>query len=98
MKQYVFLGTINNNFIEFDPAIKQLGIQTSRSGYKFKFYLNNNSTPKDPIIIGNTKIYEIDLSDTDLLINKIEILDKDQGFIFGDNDYIIIDTLEGGGS
>ena len=30
-----------NKTISFDPYIKQLGIQTSRAGYRFKIYLNN---------------------------------------------------------
>ena len=76
---------INGNI--FNYPILQLGIQTLPG---LKFYLNNNT---EPIIIGHTGIYELDL-ENQMEIFKLSFEENSINAINENpNGYLIIDTL-----
>lgn len=91
MKQFLLTENNYQDFNKINPItkVKQLGIQTDASGYEFNIYLKGQD-PIKPIIIGSTRIYEIDLSNTDLYITKIDVP------VVNKQGYIIIDVLEEG--
>ncbi len=100
MQQYSFIGKTNidqylsNKIYEFSPGLKQIGIQTSQTGLQFRIYLSAESMlnkSQNTVIIGKTKIYELDLSDTNLHIKGIELVPSSINLT--ENDYIIIDAL-----
>jgi hypothetical protein len=102
IKQYRFYNTSDSrnqpvadkydqyvNGTVFTYPILQLGIQALPGT---KFYLN---TSLDPIIIGSTGIYELDLDNqmeiTSLTFDKASMAEIDR--FDGANGYLIVDTL-----
>lgn len=74
-------------FIEYTPII-QLGVQ-SLPGTQFR--LNANL---DPIVVGTTGIYELDLADSSSVITSIQFEKKSLELIeANDNAYLIIDIV-----
>lgn len=83
----------NETSFSYFAPIEQLGIQTLPGT---KFYLNQS---EEPIIIGGTGIYELDLRNTTAILSSLrfdaesmDIIDK------VDNGYLIIDIVYTGGN
>ena len=79
-------------FSQFAP-IEQLGIQTLPGT---KFYINQSL---DPIIIGGTGIYELDLRNTTAILTSLRF-DQDSMTTIAnlDNGFLIIDLVYTGGA
>ena len=78
-------------FADYAP-IQQIGIQTLPGT---RFYINNNT---EPVIIGASGIYEIDLRGTTAIISSIHFASESMKMIDeAENGYLIIDLVHQGG-
>lgn len=82
----------NETSFSYFAPIEQLGIQTLPGT---KFYLNQSL---DPIIIGSTGIYELDLRNTTAILSSLRFDAKSMEKIKDlDNGFLIIDLVYTGG-
>lgn len=83
----------NETSFSYFAPIEQLGIQTLPGT---KFYLNQSL---DPIVIGGTGIYEIDLRNTTAILSSLRFDPSSMDTIDNlDNGYLIIDMVYTGGN
>ena len=83
----------NETSFSYFAPIEQLGIQTLPGT---KFYLNQS---EEPIIIGGTGIYELDLRNTTAILSSLRFDAKSMDIIDKvDNGYLIIDIVYTGGN
>lgn len=83
----------NEVSFSYYAPIQQVGIQTLPGT---KFYLNQSA---DPIIIGSTGIYELDLRNTTAILSSFRF-DKNSMDIINNlkNGYLVIDLVYSGGN
>lgn len=82
-----FRNLVSGSIFNDSLPIVQLGIQALPGT---KFYLNNS---KEPVIIGNTGIYELDLYGS-ALITALSFENKSvQAISANDNAYLIVDII-----
>lgn len=83
----------NETSFSYFAPIEQLGIQTLPGT---KFYLNQSL---DPIIIGGTGMYELDLRNTTAILSSLRFdVESMETIKTLDNGYLIIDLVYTGGN